>query len=184
MNLRDAYKLAHAIREQLAPFCEPDRCEVVGSIRRAREHVNDIDLALIPKPGQMQAIKDRCLKRAALVKDGEEIFIIRLKDGTQLDLYFAHGETRDLVAATPTNWGSVLLCRTGSKEHNVYICQRCHELGLKWETMRGIVVTEAGRALLPQSPDQSPGKLIASATEEDIFAALNLEFIPPAMRER
>jgi DNA polymerase (family X) len=177
MNLRAAYNLAHAIREQLAPYCEPGRCEVVGSIRRAREHVNDIDLALIPKAGQMQAIKDRCLKRAAPVKDGEEIFIVGLKDGTQLDIYFAHGETRDLVDAIPTNWGSVLLLRTGSKEHNIYVNQVAAGLGLKWGLARGIVVVE-------ESPGRKPGQLIASATEEEMFAALNMEFVPPAMRER
>jgi DNA polymerase (family X) len=173
MILRDAYKLAITIREQLAPFCE--RIEVAGSIRRARELVNDIDL--VAQVRDATAFRARLVARTEIIREGEAFTSVRLKDGTQLDIFFAHGETRDLVDATPTNWGSVLLCRTGSKEHNVYICQRAHELGLKWETMRGIVVVD-------ESPGRKPGQLIASASEGDIMAALNLEFIPPAMRER
>jgi DNA polymerase (family 10) len=164
--LHEAWAIADRIKAELLPFCE--KLEVAGSLRRAREHVNDIDLVVLPKDAA--GLRARVALRTMPITDGPANLMVRLRSGLQLDIFFAHGGTRDLLDAQPSNWGSVLLCRTGSKEHNIFLAQRAQELGLKWETMRGIVNAE--------------GKILAGATEESIFEALNMDWVPPVLRER
>jgi len=178
MNLLPAVKLAESLQEKLAPYCLPGRCEIVGSIRRAREWVNDIDLALIPKDLEhATALRERVFERTICIADGQEILRTRLKDGTCLELFFAHNGIADLLEAKPSNWASVLVCRIGSKEHNIYIAERAKQLGLEWKTMRGLMVVD-------EAPGRKSGDLLKTETEEEFFATLNLECIPPALRER
>jgi DNA polymerase (family X) len=88
---------------------------------------------------------------------------------TQLDVFFAHGRSTDLLEATPSNWGAILLVRTGSREHNVQLCARAEKLGLKLEPQRGLV--------------DADGRVVAGETEEEIFSALGLPWLAPAFRE-
>lgn len=169
MTLTHAHKLACRIADELRPFC--DQIEIAGSIRRQRPNPADIDLVVLPKPGQDTALRDRVLANTDLVSNGPKNLICCLRDDeqTQLDVFFAHAGTQDLLTTQPTNWGSVLLCRTGSKQHNIELAQRAKRCGYKWETMRGIV--------------NADGKVIASATERDIFEALGMAYIEPHLRE-
>lgn len=172
MKLADAYKLAEKIKGVLAPMCE--KIEIAGSIRRARKHVNDVDIVLLPKSGSDAARELRAiLRKCAVIKDGEQNVVVRSKCGQQIDVRFAHGEIRDLLTVTPSNWGAQLLCWTGSKEHNIYLNQCASKMGL---------MLRAGHALVANAgtPEE---KTIASATEEEIFKALGLDWIPPVQRE-
>jgi DNA polymerase (family 10) len=163
MKLTTAQTLAARIVEELSPYCS--RIEIAGSIRRGLAEVNDIDLVLIPE--HPSALRDRVLRNATPIQDGERNLLVRLKTGVQLDIFMAHGETRDLLEAKPTNWGTLLLCRTGSKEHNIKLAQRASRLGLQWKTYEGIF---RGR------------DLIASATETDLFTALEMPYLEPHER--
>lgn len=175
LPLHQALRIAEQIRDQLAPLCLPGRCEIVGSLRRAREVVNDLDFALIPRDAAL--LRARVLQRTTPLSDGPDILRARLANGVALEIFFARAESADLLETVPSNWASVLVCRTGSKEHNIYLAERARQLGLKWETMRGLVVVEP-------SPGREPGQFLKTDTEEDFFATLNMEFIPPALRER
>lgn len=172
MKLERATIIADKVVTALRPLCE--RIEIAGSVRRARPEVNDVDLVLLPRPGQTAAIKARCRERCAQVTDGEQnsIFRLQLPDLTtlQLDLFFARPASADLLESTPGNFGSILLCRTGSKEHNIWIVEHAKRLGLTWQPYRGVV--------------DAAGRVIASETEAEIFRALELQFIPPESRER
>lgn len=181
MKLFDAYNLAEKIKGVLAHYC--DRIEVAGSIRRARPEVSDIDFVCLPKDPTAAALRQRCTRVAALEKDGPQYMEVSIlvpagithhASRITIDIWFAHCGTRDLIDATPSNWGSLLLCRTGSKEHNIWIAQRARAMDLKWETSRGLVV----------NPDTVKAKIVASETEEEIFKCLGLDFIPPVERER
>ena len=66
----------------------------------------------------------------------------------------------------PSNFGILLLARTGSAMHNVWLAQAA---GLHFNPHRGLL---------------RRGALIASAEEVEIFKALGLRFIPPEDRER
>jgi DNA polymerase (family 10) len=174
LKLRDARVLAEKIQSVLAPFCLPDRCEIAGSIRRARPEVNDIDVVCIVQPGRLAALIERVSARNEIVKNGEQNLVARTKDGVQVDLRFAHNGIPDLLAPAPSNWGAQLLCWTGSKEHNVWLNERARAQGL---------MLRAGHALVAE-PDTRKEKIIASATEEEIFQCLGLEWIAPVQRER
>lgn len=169
LPLDQADKLAQRIAEQLLPFCEPGLCAVAGSIRRRRPFVNDIDLVVLPKTGQLLALKARCKLATEVIKDGEQNMIVRLKNGVQLDVFIAHGEHRDLLETKPTNFGALLLNRTGSTQHNVWLIEHAKSLGLTWNPYHGVFDGD---------------RLLAGATEADIFRALRLDFIEPERRER
>lgn len=171
MKLHDAYKLAEKIKGILAPCCE--RIEIAGSIRRARPEVNDIDIVLLPRGSDAADELRAILRKCAVVKDGPQNVVVRAKTGEQIDVRFAHGEIKNLFDITPSNWGAQLLCWTGSKEHNIYLNECAQKMGL---------MLRAGHALVAH-PDTPQEKVIASATEEEIFKALGLPFIPPVQRE-
>ena len=171
MTLEAARRLAGTIGDAVAPFC--DRLELAGSVRRQRPYVNDLDFVCILRPANRPAFMERATLRAALVKDGDDIVIIRLPGGQQIDFYFAHNGKKDLLEAQPSNWGSVLLSRTGSKEHNILLADRARKLGLKWETMIG--VTKAGA--------DGTRTILASESEQAIFQALEMNYVAPESRE-
>jgi DNA polymerase/3'-5' exonuclease PolX len=184
MNLAPAQALAQKILAQLAPHCH--KIEIAGSIRRQRPEVNDIDLVILPKPGELKAIKARCLKNCHPVTDGDQNFIVRFPATAagqlanfQIDIFIARSAERDLVATEPGNWGSLLLCRTGSKEHNIWLVQRAESLGLRWHPYRGVY----GPPCWPEVRESARAICLASETEEDIYHLLQLDFIPPEHRE-
>ena len=158
---------AEKIVRELKPFCS--RIEIAGSIRRRRPICHDIDIVCIPVDGA--GLEARVLAAAAVRHCcGEQVFRVDLKTGVQLDIYYAHEDRRDLFKVVqPCNWGTLLLCRTGSKMHNIKLCQRAAGLGLRWDPHHGIF--------------NGAGDCIASATEEDVYKALEMEWIEPEARE-
>ena len=167
LSLASAEKLAAKILSELAPFCE--RIEIAGSIRRRRPFVNDIDLVALPLADQVEALRARVLARTTPISDGQEIILTRLANGVQLDLWLAQRPHKDLFNTHDTNFGAIYLSRTGSKEHNIWLCG---------------MATRLGRHYNPQYGVFEDRRCVASATEEEIFAALNLDFLPPEKRER
>jgi len=168
MILAAAARLAAACLDQLAPYCE--QIEIAGSIRRRRHWCNDVDLACLLKEGRRPALIDRLRQRCQIVTEGAENLIVKLPCGNQLDLFLARPPYRDLLDSRPTNFGSIFLCRTGSREHNIFLVEHAKTLGLVWKPYQGVF--------------DADGYCLASATEADIFKALDLPFIPPEQRER
>lgn len=164
--------MAEKIKAELAPMC--DLIEIAGSIRRQRAEVGDIDLVVLPRAGQLGAIKDRCRRSCRVITDGEQNFIcnLRLAPGRefQLDIFFARPAVKDLLQTVPGNFGSLLLCRTGSKEHNIFMVEHAKRLGLVWRPYAGVF--------------DGDGYCLAAESEPEIFKALDLEFVPPERRER
>ena len=169
MNLPLARAAAYAekIVRELKPFCS--RIEIAGSIRRRRLVCGDIDIVCIPIDGA--GLQDRVLQAAAREQVcGEQVFRTELKTGVQLDIYMAHEDRRDLFRVVQRcNWGTLLLCRTGSKMHNIRLCQRAAQLGLRWDPHAGVF--------------NGAGECIASETEKDVFKALDLPYVAPEARE-
>ncbi len=180
MKITQATFLAEKVLLALYPYCTG--LKIAGSIRREKTEVNDIDIVAIPKcidkPGPLggtvhltesQVWLERIpsvLSKAGLILEvsGQELIrcSIPYPDGLfQVDVYRARPET----------WGVILLVRTGSKEHNVKLCTLARSKGLKLSASEGIVTQEGF------------GDVIASKTEEEIFAALGLAFVEPKDRE-
>lgn len=169
MPLKVARKYAAAICREIEPYCYEGRVEIAGSIRRGREWCNDIDIVCMPK--DLQGLRIRATQKARPIAGGDGLFSVEMPNGVQVDFFFTRPETRDLAGVQPTNWGSVLVCRTGSKEHNVHLCSTAQDLGLHWNPQRGVM-----------SADRQ--EVLASETEQDIFKALGLAYIAPERRER
>lgn len=157
-----AFKIVSTIEE----YCI--RVEVAGSIRRRKPTVNDIDIVAQPKPNSwLQIIKAiRGEFDAITEKQGEKLatlyvpFASKQRQGhLQVDLYRASRRT----------WGVLLLIRTGSPEHNIYLAKLAIRKGYRLAYSRGLV--------------NEKGEVVASETERDVFQALGLDYIPPEERE-
>ena len=182
-----AQDYATRIAEWLGPFCLDLR--IAGSVRRVRPVCGDIDLVVIPRTTPLgsadlfgggpvlrndlhAALTDYVRNsdgRASWKLGGDspwaENVILQLPK-VQLDIFLA----------TPETLGSVMVCRTGSKEHNIYLAQRAAALGLHWVPNRG--VSPKKTALQTEwRPEPAPD-------EESVYRALKLPFIEPANRER
>jgi DNA polymerase (family 10) len=134
--------------------------EAAGSLRRMKETVGDIDiLVATEEPGRVGRAVETIPLVAEVAARGETKITVRTTRGLQVDLR--------LVA--PSAWGSALQYFTGSKPHNVKVREHAVKLGLK--------LSEYGVFR------QDTGDKLASATEEEVYAALGLPWIPPTLRE-
>ena len=180
MKFEDAEREAAWILSKFDFLCE--KVMVVGSIRRQRPEVNDIDIVVIPRSPRERNWDEiaKALKRAH--------GMVQFKKGPKL-MTFAHYNdapglvtrprdpeyTVDIYHATPEDWGIITLIRTGSKEHNVNLCNLALSKGMKLSAAEGV--------LKPLESFPSMMKIIASKTEEEIFAALGLPYVEPKDRE-
>jgi len=163
-----ARRYADKIAAALAPLC--DRIEIAGSIRRKRPMCGDIDLVVLPQPGQAAAVRARCKQRVHAVNiDGAINLQVVLLNMVKLDVFIARPAIDDLYDPRPSNWGSLLLMRTGSQRFNAWFAARAQSMRTKWHPYDGIF----------RNSD-----CIAAATENDMFTALKLNYIPPEAREK
>ena len=168
MKLLPAVHCARKIESELLPLC--NKIEVAGSVRRERAEVNDIDLVLIPRNGLapiLERMTRNCVQESGRGLDSRNLRF-RMKNGFQIDLFIAHGDITDLAGTTPTNWGAVYLLRTGSKYHNMQLCDLAISKGMKFAPYRGVMNGDT---------------IVASATEEEIYDVLGLAWRAPTERE-
>lgn len=174
LPLDRALKLATRVLNELAPLCV--KIEIAGSIRRRRPICNDIDLVAIPRC--REDFRERVMRHCKLamksdgvtpIGDGDNMLVVNMANGVQLDIWFAKEAKKELFRKIPSNWGTVLLCRTGSKQHNIHLAQTARDLGYHWQTMIGL--TQAGN-------------WVAGETEEEIFHVLQMPYLDPEQRER
>jgi DNA polymerase (family 10) len=152
MKLEEAKTIADSFISEIKEFCE--RIEIAGSIRRNKIEVNDIDIILIPKLREHLIQRIRKISRVEV--QGKKLMRTEYSN-VQVDVYFATEET----------WGILLLVRTGSKEHNIKLCQHAINKGMKLSSEKGLM---------------KDGKVIASRTEEEIFQAFGMDHINPEDR--
>ena len=138
-----------------------------GSLRRGKETVGDLDLLVTLAAGhtkqkEVDAIAAHILKFPGIdqtLAHGENKVSFTLQDGLQVDVRLLEKE----------NFGAALLYFTGSKEHNVALRGRANDMGL---TLNEYQLATLGAE-----------KHIAGRTEEEIYAKLKLEYVPPELRE-
>lgn len=168
--LKKARALAEKVCEELAPAC--DQIAIGGSIRREVEMVGDIDIICLPRLGEEAELARRfraCAAIGGLQLDGviAKRCLLR-KSEIQCDIWVARHATPDLIAPVPCNWGGMFLTYTGSIQHNIKLADRAKSLGKTFRPGWGVM--------------EENGTLHAT-TEAEIFAALELDFIPaPARR--
>jgi DNA polymerase (family 10) len=137
-----------------------ERIAVAGSLRRRRETVKDIDILVTStRPARVIETLTRLPSVVEVLARGDTRASVRHRDGLQVDLR----------AVAPEAFGAALQYFTGSKEHNV----RLRELARR----QGLGISEYGVF------EARTGVRIAGATEEDVYAAVGLPWIPPELRE-
>jgi len=166
MKLEEAKVFADRIVDCVKHLC--DRIQVGGSVRRKRPEVNDIDIVLIPQAWMwntiMNRLKDDVLAR--VVEAGPEL--VRLRVPGQNIVTTQPYVQVDIYRARPETWGVLLLIRTGSTQHNIMLCSRAQRIGMMLSAKDGVM---------------KDGKVVASRTEEEIFKALEMDFVEPERRE-
>jgi DNA polymerase (family X) len=150
-----ALRTATAMVDTLSPLSQ--RCTFAGSLRRWRETIGDIDI--------LAAAGDSAPLMAAF-SAGHDVVA---SGPTKTTVRTASGLTADLRVVPLDAWGAALQYFTGSAAHNVAIRQIAIKQKLK--------LSEYG--LFDADTDQ----LIVSRTEEEVYARLGLDWIPPALRE-
>ena len=159
-SLGAALTLAETILETLRDLEEVDQISTAGSLRRMKETVKDIDILVTSKtPARIMEVFVGLPNVAEVLAHGETKSSLRLREGIQVDLRVVE----------PDCFGAALQYFTGSKQHNI----RVRELAQR----RELKVSEYGVF------DGLSGKRVAGATEEDVYRAVGLPFIPPELRE-
>jgi DNA polymerase (family 10) len=181
-GLETAEEMVAALRA--VPGCV--RCTYAGSARRMRETVGDIDiLATVPSttvpstavPTDTAATQDPAgLVSAAASAPLMAAFValpgvaeVIASGPTKTTVRTNRGLQVDLRVVPEHSWGAALQYFTGSQAHNV----RTREIAVR----RGYKLSEYGLF------EVETGGLIASLTEEDIYRALGMNWIPPTLRE-
>jgi DNA polymerase (family 10) len=157
-KLAIAAQYAHAYADYLSRSAGVGRVVLAGSFRRMRETVGDIDiLVTAAAPAQvMQRFLAYAEVRQVLSR-GETRSSVVLHAGIQVDVRVVAEEC----------YGAALHYFTGSKSHNIAVRKLGQERGLKineYGVFRG-------------------NKRIAGETEESVYAAVGLPYIPPELRE-
>lgn len=159
MLLGEAYPVADAYVDYLKTS-GLKLVSVAGSLRRGKETIGDIDILVgHDTPATAMKIFTAYPEVEAVVMKGPTKSTVRLKTGLQVDVR---------VIATKS-WGAALQYFTGSKEHNVAI----RSMGVKM----GYKLSEYGVF------ERDSGKMVAGATEEDVYRAFGMSVMPPEIRE-
>jgi DNA polymerase (family 10) len=157
-----ALPIAEQLRGDLARLEGVSAVEVCGSLRRFRESVADIDLVVAADPIAWPAV----MKAVATHPLAEETL---LSGKTKTSVLTQGGLGVDARVVEPSQLGAAMLYFTGSAAHNV----RLRQLAMSQKQL----LNEYG--LFPHGEDLP----IASETEEDIYGALGMSWLPPEIRE-
>jgi len=157
-RLDTAYETAQQLTHYLKEFGGVEEVTPAGSLRRGRETVGDLDLLVIGR--DHAGIADHFARFpdvAQLLAKGEDKVSVKLQNDLQVDVRLLERES----------YGAALQYFTGSKEHNVALRERAKRRGWK--------LSEYG---LFQGEEA-----LARRSEEEIYAKLDLAWIPPELRE-
>src|SRR5580704_17892329 len=143
-----------------------DKITSAGSLRRGRETVGDLDIlvtgsACTSEEGRQKAISyvGKYPPLMDLIASGDNKISFHLRSGMQVDVRLL----------PPESFGAAMQYFTGSKAHNVSLRQRALKMGY--------TLNEYSLA------DLKGEKPVAGKTEEEIYGKLNLDYIPPELRE-
>jgi DNA polymerase/3'-5' exonuclease PolX len=174
---RQAIKIAEDLLHHLKPSCE--RIEIVGSLRRRKSHVNDVDIIAIPaySTGEAQTLfgdpvqqnlleirlSDLCAGNGFTMQtNGPKIKrLLKQRNGTSMPI--------DIYIASESTWWTLMLIRTGSRGHNIALARRAIQ--------KHMVLKADGTGLLTAG-----GSIISIDSEETIFHHLELPFRSPEER--
>ena len=157
---------ANKLAEYLAKFPGIDRITPAGSLRRGRETVGDLDILVTGAACCSEVERASAVQYVAqypplmdVIARGDNKISFRLRSDMQVDVRLL----------PPESFGAAMQYFTGSKAHNVALRQRALKMGY--------TLNEYSLA------DLKTEEPVAGRTEEEIYAKLKLDYIPPELRE-
>jgi DNA polymerase (family 10) len=152
---------AETLKKKLEKSGLVERVEIVGSIRRMKETIGDIDILTIIKPGVDP------MKVMDFFVSLPEIKEVIAKGPAKTSVALKIGMDCDLRVFEEKSFGAAMLYFTGSKEHNIEV----RKIAIK----KGYKLNEYGLF--------KDDTLVAGKSEEEIYRKLGMQYIPPEMRE-
>jgi DNA polymerase (family 10) len=158
MILHEAEPHARALVEYLRSGGAVQEIEVAGSFRRRRETIGDLDILVTSTaPEQVMARFTKYPDVKRVVSQGPTRATVRLSNGLQVDLR----------AVEPDAYGSALQYFTGSQAHSIELRK----------------IAQAKKLKLNEYGVYEGTRRVAGRTEQDVYAAMGVEWIPPELRE-
>ena len=161
MVLHEAEQYARAIVEYLKAGGGIDAIDVAGSFRRRRETIGDLDIVVSCKNAAAAAAVIQRFTKFGEVKEvashGDTRSTVKLSSGLQVDLRVVE----------PAAFGAAMQYFTGSQAHNIELRK----------------IAQAKKLKLNEYGLYRGSKSIAGRTEADVYGALELDWIPPELRE-
>ena len=158
LPLSQAAQYAEPLRDFLAAVPGVERAEIVGSYRRGRDTVGDLDVLLCA---------GAAADPIAALRGYSDLGSLNASGRTKAAGVLRNGLPFDLRIVATESFGAALQYFTGSKEHGIRLRQIAHARGLKlseYGLFRG-------------------KRRLAGRREEDVYAALGLAWVPPELRE-
>ena len=158
--LHEAEQYARALVEYLKAGGGIQEIDVAGSFRRRKETIGDLDIVVTCAPAKAPAVIERFGKFGdvtQVVARGDTRSTVRLSGGLQVDLRVVE----------PSCFGAAMQYFTGSQAHNIELRK----------------IAQAKQLKLNEYGIFRGSKSIAGRTEQDVYGALGLEWIPPELRE-
>jgi DNA polymerase (family 10) len=160
-----AREQADRISALIRAFPGIDEITPAGSLRRGRETVGDLDL-LVTGPACEPDVVAAAVEHVATLPLIEKLLA---RGQNKVSFTVGNNFQVDVRLLPRASYGAALQYFTGSKYHNVALRQRAIK--------RGLTLSEYALLRLEDNT------IVAAASEEDIYRALDLAFIPPELRE-
>jgi DNA polymerase (family 10) len=156
---------AQRIAAYLRAFAGIEKVTPAGSLRRGRETAGDLDLLVTGRA----CAPEHTAAAVEYVAAYPGIHDMIAKGENKVSFHLGNGMQVDVRLLPSASYGAALQYFTGSKAHNVALRQRALKMGY--------TLSEWALARLDD------GSTVAAATEEEIYAALGMDWMPPEMRE-
>lgn len=169
--LGTARPLADDVLTHLKGVSAVEQAAMAGSIRRWRPTIGDVDVLVASEQPAAAVNRFRDWDRIdTVIEAGEQKVSVRADD-VQVDIR----------VIAPAEFGSALQYFTGSRDHNVRLRNRAIERDLKMSEYGIFDVSHLNES--EGEDDPRAGDRVAGATEESMYAAIDLPWIPPELRE-
>lgn len=182
-SVQDARAVGESLIAELSSACE--RIEIMGSIRRRRPLVKDVELLAVSKVGgsldlfgttNFHALPlevERLLDQGVVAKRKNSLGRVTYGEQNKLLVHCATGIPVDLFQVPVKNWGMAAVVRTGPAAFNIRLMARFRELGLRGHAYGG--VTRPG----PYGREGSEREEIDCPDEATVFDLAGWEYVEP-----
>lgn len=167
-RLDEALAIARPLFDFMKDQNGVEQIEIAGSLRRSKETIGDVDILIGADESGATSLMEAFVNHELVIEilgRGDTKSSIRTRDGRQADLRIVK----------PEQFPAALMYFTGSKEHNVVMRQRARE--------RGMSLNEYGLFKLDDDGNTDFDQPVSYQSESDIYNHLDLNFIPPELRE-